>query len=733
MPAEYLLQITRGWMGKIKKAADFKQKEFGDDAEEAMAFFDGPYDFMYTSKYATKSGAFSLADQGAPSPTFRMTMNKVAEMVQLFGPVLYHRNPFRQVNMRNRPEYPYEMFGDLEQDPEAAQAAQQIAMRDHQSETRRKILAELLQFYLNYTPNELGLANHARNMVDEAIIKGMGLMWIETYRPLGSPIKYVGSFYDSVDNLIVDPDMESIRDAKWIARRRVMPVWEVERKFGLKKGELKTGSYQSANMQGEYAGDPEYEYFHQRGDTNDLMVFWEIYSRMGMGHLMSKNNLASMGGLPNDEYLAKFGAYVYLAVCENYPSPLNLPERVSKSASMQEQIQRTQWPTPFWADATDPWPFVYLEFHPRPRKVWPMSHLKPGMGELKFLNWAYSFMADKIKNTSRDFIAVRESANEEVRTALLSGRDLSLLPIEPTNTSINEVVQFLQHADFKPDLYNVIEAVTDVFEKRVGLNELMYGMSRRQMRSAQEAQVKGDQLRVRPDDMAAKLEVTMTSAARKEGLACRWHIDERDVLPIIGQDRTQLWASIVMQSDIYDVVQEVDYRIEAGTIRKPNRDRDIANVNQAVQVWGPVFQGYAQMTGDFSPMNALAKAWAKAYDMDADEFQMQPPPPPQPDTSGLEMQQAEHEQKLMHKDEEHQLKVMQKSQEHEAKLGMGGESHQQDSEHKDDDHVQELTQDQERHIQEMIQAKEAGRLDLTLKRMLASASASNQNGNSNGD
>jgi hypothetical protein len=50
-----------------------------------------------------------------------------------------------------------------------------------------------------------------------------------------------------------------------------------------------------------------------------------------------------------------------------------------------------------------------IYFHDVPNDPWPMSHLAPGMGELKFLNWAYSFIAGKIRIECRDFIAILKS------------------------------------------------------------------------------------------------------------------------------------------------------------------------------------------------------------------------------------------------------------------------------------------------------------------------------------
>lgn len=728
MPEPLLRPIIRGWTEKIRKAHTWKENEFGRDADEAERFFDGPHDFMYSGKFATRTGMVTLGgEEGAPSPTFRMSVNKVAEMVQIFGPVLYHRNPHRDVTVRELPEFPIDLLGDPQQNPQL----QQMLQSQQQGRRVKEVVSDLLESYLNYTPNELNLQWHSRMAIDECIIKGMGLLWQEVIRSPGSPYLMVGSFYDTVDNLLVDPDMESLTQAKWIARRRVIPVWEAESKFGLQRGTLKP-TLESSNMQAEVA-HPDYDYFRQRGDTNDLFTYWEIYSRMGMGHRLQ--SVFSKQMRINEDLLDQFGNNIFLAVSDDYNWPLNLPPEVLEQGDMMDVFRRVQWPTPFWADPACPWPFTALAFHERPRKVWPMSHVKPALGELKFMNWAMSFIADKVKNTSRDFVAVLKSLAEETRTAILSGRDLSLLEFEKINGSIQDNIQFLQHPPFNKDVMLVVQDLREAFDKRTGLNELMYGTTAKQLRSAAEAHGKMDQLNIRPDDMSSKVEEWMSQASRKEAICARWHLTGQDITPVMGPERAMLWEQLMGQTELYTLVHELDYRIEAGSVRKPNRSRDIENINNAIQVWGPVVQEYAGATGDFGPLNALAYHWSKAYDVDPGLIQFQPPPPPEPDQAAqqeaqleLEVKAAEHQQSMEQKQEQHQLKLEQlvqsdllKQFQARAKLRQDDESHDQDLGQDEEKHGQDLTQDQQKHLQEMMQAREKGNLERFLEERMGLA------------
>jgi hypothetical protein len=641
-PMEFPLRaICTQWIEKIRKGWQFKEKQFAKDARDCMRFFNGPYDFMYKSLYAASSSGFSMdaSEQDAfasmPAPTFRMTFNKVAEAVQLFGPVLYHKNPYRQVNPRKLPDLPFGLMTQQQglANPAAGMMMQQQEQMLQQSEMLAKATdmarAGLMEWMLNYTPQELGLKNESRMGVDEGLIKGAACLWIETYKPKGSELTLIGSFYDTVDNLVMDPDAERRDDCKWVARRCIHPVWQVEQEYGLKPGSLKAQS-ESFNQQAETDVSPDGDYDRKRGVSNDLFTYWKIWSKMGVG--------AKLTGVPTEyrQTLDQFGDFAYLVVAEGTFFPLNLPnDVVAAPGADQEIMKRLEWPTPFWLD--DEWPFAMLTFHDVPRQLWPMSHFKPAMGELKFLNWAMSFVASKIRVTSRDFIAIKKSVGDEIKNRILHGQDLTLIELEATHPgTINEIIQFLQHPQFNGDIWRVIEFVQEAFDKRTGLSELMYGMTATQMRSAQEASVKSEATNVRPDDMANKVEDWMTRVAKLEAMAVRWHIS--DVTPLMGQAANFYWQQLIVGSDPYAMFHQLEYGIEAGSTKKPNKDRDAANMNQVMQ--SPLLQmmfNMYQMSGNPGQLNALLTDWSKAMGMDATKYLFPAaamPPPPAPGAEG---------------------------------------------------------------------------------------------------
>ena len=664
-----LHSVVSGWLGVIDKCKKVKKEAFQDDADEAMRFFNGPYNWTWDKRYSKKDHDEEGA--AAPEPTFKMTVNKTSEVVQIFGPTLYHRNPDRKVSPIETVSITSVVPPELQQDPQIfsiIQAEQEILPRIR---FERKIQAALMQAYLNYTPNELGLRDNFRSATDEAIIKGMGILWTEVWTDPLERQKMIGSFYDTVDNLLIDPDAETIDDAMFIIRKRMAPIWEVSEKFGIPEKEIKA-NIESWTSQGSTKGLDGEDYKRHNNRANDSVCYYEIYSKMGVGHLLSgvKTELKKA--------LDRLGKFVYLVVAPGMEYPLNLSQKLLESAPSDDVlIEATSWPVPFWEDGE--WPFTPIAFHKVPRCPWPQSHMKPAMGELKFLNWAYSFLASKIGTTSRDFLACPKSVAEEFKDAILYGKDLELLEIEDIHgKKIEEVISFLQHPQFNGDIWKVISAIETNFEKRIGLNELAYGISQKQIRVAADAEVRQNANQIRPQDMANIVEEAATKVAQKEAIAARWLLSRKDVEPILGPTAALLWETYIENASSLRVALELDYRVEAGQARKPNKEKEVQNMQTAIQTVLPVLI----QTGNYQSANALIQDWARSIDIVEPERYALQPPAPQPDPKA-ELVQAELQAKLAEmqaKLESEGMKTQMKLAQGQAKLQQGQEKHQLDME-----------------------------------------------------
>jgi len=656
-----LRPICKGWLEKIKLAEKHK-KPFSDDAEEAMNFFAGDPNFMWENQYARGERGYN---KGIDPPAFRMQINRVWEAVRLFTAVIHHRNPQRQVTPKQYPIVPPQMLGVMPQPPvpqmgpdgqpvigpngqpvmmpdPAMQQYQQGMQNQGMMLQRRKVVSDLLGAYLNYTPNELNLKHHSRKVVEEAFIKGAGVWWHELYQAPGGENKMAGSFYDSVDNLVWDMDADEFEDIRWCARKRVQPVDEVAAKFNLNREDLKGHLESYASQSDRHRRG--YETEKKRGKTNDLICYWEIYSKTGFGDRLKDADKAMRGKFD------QLGPNCYICIAEGVDFPLNLPpsmlqEEVDETGVPQNFFMAAQWPIPFWAEPNG-WPFTLLAWHGKPGYSWPISLIRPGIGELRFINWAMSFLATRIASSSQTLIGVAKSADPDMKAKLLEKSEGGFKIVEISEAigrNVNDVISVFNLPGVSSDMYQIISEVTALFDRRVGLTELIYGMSRNQFRSAAEAQVKAEQISVRPDDYANILEDALSEVARKEALLARWHIYPQDVAPVLGPMAAQAWQMHVQGESPDAIVREYSYRVEAGSVKKPNVATKIENLNNFMQIAMPVAQGLMQ-AGKPEVFNGLLTKWGEANQMDVSEFLVPPPPPPQPQQQGPPQQEGPPEE-----------------------------------------------------------------------------------------
>lgn len=611
--------LVGNWITKIEAAKKHKAEVFSKYADECQQFFDGPRNW---SELMGK-GSCLTSEGGFPELDFKVSINKAFEFVTIFGPSMYYENPVRTA----KPRMPVVIPPDFFPDPAMYQT---VMMQENMRVKADGLRGVLLEAVMNCTPNDFALSGEARQAIDEALIKGRGCLWTELYRSPSGLFRSVRSFFDSVEALLIDPDAESIEGAKWIARRRVLATWEAERLYGLRPGCLK-GESESRAMQSDIESDEDLHFDRKKGQTNDLIVVYHIYSKMGIG--------GRMHGMPDDliRGLDMFGSFCQMVVAEGVPFPLNLPPDVLKGdpASIRQAVfDRTNWPTPFWE--ANAWPVRVLDFHRVPKSAWPTQHLKAGMGELKFLNWIFSFMMGKLRTTLRDIIAVKKGLSDVTKDAILHGSDLTLVEIEAEYKEIAELIQQFKFEPVNADVWKMLQEVAANFDKRVGLTELMYGASgATQIRSAQEAEVRNQNMSVRPDDMAKQVESWMAEVAASEAMALRWHIKGQDVSQIIGPVAAMAWDNYVVTTDLAAACHQLEYRIEAGSMKRPNKTTQNQQINQAFQVLSPVFTQYATATGDMNPLNNLIGDYTKSLELDPGRYQLSAPiPPPQPPGQG---------------------------------------------------------------------------------------------------
>lgn len=665
--------IVDAWIAKIDISKRVRHEKFGQYAEEATAFFDGNQDWMWADAYARGAGGF-LDKEGGVLPTFRITVNKLFEAVAYFGPALYHQNPNVLVTPRRATQIPPEALGINPMDQYGMLEYQQLAMQDQYQAVVRDSCAKVKTQYLDWLQYETDKKTSSRRAIDEAIVAGVGYLETQMYQPPGSEMIMPRSKYLSWVDVFVDPDATYWENVQWIAIRRVEPINLVARRFELDPEDLK-GHYQSFGSQVTTRAKKQAK-DNRGGESFDLIEHFEVFSKNGFGDLLKEDQPSQK----KYDY-SVFGDYCYIVAARGVPFPLNCPTSAITEEAAEQLYERVQWPIPFWFDQ-DGWPISRLTFYTKPNEVWPISLFKPAIGELRFINWCLSFLADKVASSCVTYVGILKSAGATIQKQL-SGTMSPFTVVEIAEAlgkPIDQIVAFLQAPNFPVDIWKMVSEVLLLIDKRTGLTELMYAMTTNQMRSATEANVKNQNLSIRPDDMGSKVEDFISETTIREMQAARWFCQPEHMQPVVGQLGAILWANYVMTKDPTDVVMQYDYRIEAGSAKKPNKENKVAQLTELAQYTLPVFQQFAA-SGAVEPFNAYITEMCNALDLDPAPFLVEIPQPegPTPEEQELQLKAQEMQMEIQLKVKELEIKV----QEMQAKLHMEKEMQDQELEHEE--------------------------------------------------
>ena len=618
---EFLRPLVSAWSNKIERAKE-SRSPWKDIADECMMFYSNSAQAMWDPEYSKKFW------KNVKLPRFRIVINKAFELVAVFTPNLMWERPHRTVNPKRIVELPPELFGEM---------YQQIQQVQQMEKARDKAIAAMMSAWLNYTPGEMpsgGLEGHCERSVIDALIKGRGCQVLRNYQMPGSRRTLTGSFYLDPYDYFTDPDFNQIDECRWVAIKHVEPYYEVEKKFKLEKNSLKNKStLESSWSHSEWGTDSEADSRRKAGQTGDNIVWYEIYSKGGCGI----NNTTVPGDIKNhmDDVV---GQYAYIAISPAVPYPLNMPtEKLRRGATDDEVRDAFAWPVPFWADGR--WPVECLDFYHDPKSSWPVAPLAPGMGELKLLNFLVSWMATRTWSSSRDFWAVASPHVEHYREYLLNGDDQAIIPTPFGVDDVKSAVSVLTQPEMRQDMSRLIAFISDMFDKRVGLTAYVYGLNEggTQNRTAEETVSKSRAVAARPEFMQKQVVKWQSGLARGEAFMTRWFVRGDDVRPLLGDHGAMLWDQLIVNTDVELVTREFEYTIAASSIRRPNRDRDVANFQQVAGMFLPIMQQYGASSGNYQPFNFLMNKWAEYHDADLDGANI--PPPQEPDPQQMEIQQ----------------------------------------------------------------------------------------------
>lgn len=624
---ELLGSINDLWIKQIRLAQEHKQQVFGRAAQKAWEYFGREHDWLSDDN---ETDTFPTARELSK----RAILPKTAEYVKVYLPYLHAKVPNRLCSPY-RPQISPEILGMPPGSPVPTMPLQQA------DDAR----AWFLSWFLNFLPSRVyDLRGEARRAVIEALVKGRSCLWTEmTDGPTGA---MPASFFDSVDNLLVDPDAEGgMRTAAWIARKRRRSVWTVASEFGV-SADLLRSAYSSKRGQAEQEVISLTTGQEDNSDApknkGDVVEYWEVYSRCGAGHKF----LAAGGEMKElTAQLDNIGDNVYLAVCEGLSFPLSLnPDFLASSSAGRELRDRLSWPIAFWARRKNPWPVTCLDFYPDIRGVWARSPLESALPLQQWLNDAYGFLFQKVKSTCRDIIITSEAMEESLRAALQSAYDQEIVVAKgKPGAELKDLLEILQFPPFNRDIVAMIQLAEAAFERATGMTELQYGVSgQKQIRSSAEAQIRQSNTSIRPDDMAECVEDWMSSVAEAEAGATRLHVPGAIIAPLYGEQATdpmgqrvsgpleQAWDRLVTTDDPILAFSELNYSVEAGSGRRRNQAMQVQNANDAVQFVLPIVMPVFMQTRNPKQVNALMRMWCDAHGVDSAQFLFDPLPPPPP-------------------------------------------------------------------------------------------------------
>ena len=622
LDTEFLRPLVAAWTAKIE-AAEQCRSDWKEVSDECVMFYNKSAAAMWKPDYTRK------AWRGVKAPRFRFSMNKAYEYVAITLPNLLWEVPHRNVAPKSRFELPQGL--DLA-DPQLAMMVEQFLPMQQQKEYRDKVTAMLLQDWLNYTPNESNLLDESESATVNALLRGRGCLVSRIFNKPDSNVTLTGSFNLDPCDLLTDPGSKTFNDSKYIIIRHTEYHWEVERRFKLEPNSMRgRATLESLWRSSELKTDSASQSMRAAGLTNDIVVWYEIYSYMGPGCRST-----DMDSQIRDHLEETVGDHAYIAICPSCPWPLNCPsEQMRKGISSDEVKRRFSWPVPLYKD--NRWPVVPLDFYKDPDSSWPVPPLAPALGELKLLNFLLPWATNRVWSSSRDFWAIAQQHIEEYRSYILEGEDQCIIPTPVGVDDVNKAVKILTQPESRQDIWRIIDFAETMFEKRTGMTETAFGRNEdgTQNRTAEETLAKNRAVGVRPEYLAKKVVGWMGEVACNEANLVRAFVSGDDYARRCGPIGKLLWEQFVSSQDAEAISLQMEFTIAASSIRRPNRDRDLGNLTQVMQTFVPPSLQYGWTTGSFDSYNWFVKKWGEYHDMDMSEAMLRPLPalqplPPQP-------------------------------------------------------------------------------------------------------
>lgn len=765
----FLREVVAVWEQIIPRAHKAKWRQFSKGADRAWAFVGSTYEELYIDARDDQGQKYPYAEDAI----WKTRRNLSREYISVMLPYIHAKLPNRMVGPR-RLGIPSEILNMAQtQYPPIAESVQHAAMIQSALQPVDAMRSFMLKWWLNYLPSEYNLYGEQRRALPEALVKGRCLLWTEMEQgPYGMiPV----STFDSVNGLFCDPDARSWKRQGYIIRQRVESVIATAKKFGLPMAELR-GSYESnlGSSRDLYRSTPNgvgADLIPTEKD-GDVCVYYEIYSRIGIGHWLKD---ASDALKDLDATMSALGDNCYLAIMNGVEYPLNLPpQQLGENPTVTELKARLAWPIPFHADAiTDPWSVSCLDFLPNSNDPWATSPLDGCLPMLAWLDHSYSYLMSKVKVSCRNLFLASKALKESLVQGIAHGSDMEILWYDgDPGIEFDKLFKRVDFPEFKKDLLVLTDKVETAFQNASGMTSALYGAApETQDRSATGTRAREQRLSSRPDDFADCVEEWNSRVSAKEALATRLYVGKDVIMPFFGeQDNqvpdpqvepeaaavaqqqgiplptvtvsgplTQLWEELVQvgkdgmtEEELIGVAShasaEMSYTVEAGSGRRRNQAKQAEDFNQLASMLLTPFIELA-MSGNTGPYNWLIGLAGDVFDRSVEGAMLpktQPPDPnapPPPDPEQQAAAQAQEQEMQLKAQQQEQDQAMQQGQQEQdaAQQAQDMAMQQQQAGLQQAQQAQELAMQQQKHEQEMRHKEETHKHDVKVKQAQAKA------------
>jgi len=470
--------LVQLWITKYLPAARKEKEDFQRAADEVDKYFTGNHDHLF----------HKLREW--IDPEVPMTVNLAFQIRGYLGAHLYDRNPARIVTPTT-------------------------------NDTVMAFMCEVMQAYLNYTPNELGLEEEFKDGVDDALLPGRAVFQTLVDEATGM----VTTRHVAVDDVLIDPDARTPKEALWVAVRRQETLRTVKDRFG-----KKTTKGLKANMVAESASDPQMdtgystdidERDYRAPQTSEMLCYYEIWTKFGSGFAGLPKEAQEWRGYEDGDRFKR------LVVASGHPRPL----------------YEGEWDIPLYLD--DDWTLGFMDFTgtrkgAKTKPLWPVSLMKAALAHQQAIDLGATILLEKLKVACRTVTAVPAKTDSVTKKQIMSGGLHEVVELD-TNDGVyrlSDLIQRVDLGDVPSTLMDWIHWNESKFGEITGLLPIFKGSMAggdedRAMRSATEATVRDKNARSRVEDMNNVVEKAATRSGRREQIAIRTALTAKAVAKVV--------------------------------------------------------------------------------------------------------------------------------------------------------------------------------------------------------